>query len=353
VIDLIKNALPELFRHLPIYPEQASSVALEVDLLYLVWVGLSIFFSVVIATVAIYMMVHYRRRGPGQVGAPETHAPIVEALSMTIPFAIAMAMFVWGAKVFVDLKRPPDDAVEYFAFGKQWMWKYQHPNGLRQINDLTIPVDTPIKVTMTSEDVIHSFFVPAFRVKQDVLPGRYTTVWFTATKTGQYHMFCAEYCGSEHSLMGGTVTVLDRGEYEVWLRRESDPNRASPASTGEELFSSLACVTCHAGADSSRGPALHGLFGREVRLASGETVRADDNYLRESIVAPMSKIRAGYQPVMPTFAGQVNEEQLVDLVRYLKTLGSEGSAPGRTDHGDTASEELHGALAPAAGASGG
>ncbi|HVS15152.1 MAG TPA: cytochrome c oxidase subunit II [Thermoanaerobaculia bacterium] len=330
MIDIIKNALPSLFDNLPLFPEQASSMALPVDVLYGVWGALSIFFSVLVGGGAIFMMVRYRRRTRGQVGAPPTHAPIVEVFSMTVPFAIAMTMFVWGTKVYVDLRRPPENAIEYFAFGKQWMWKYQHPNGLRQINDLTIPVDTPIKVTLTSEDVIHAFFVPAFRVKQDVLPGRYTTVWFTATKTGQYHMFCAEYCGSEHSLMGGTVTVLERDQYEAWLREESAPN-ANPAATGEDLFTALACATCHQEQDSHRGPTLHGLFGKEVVLASGETVRADETYLRESILEPNRKLVRGYMALMPTFTGQVTEEQVGHLVRYLKTLGT-ASADGAGEH---------------------
>ncbi|HVS66251.1 MAG TPA: cytochrome c oxidase subunit II [Thermoanaerobaculia bacterium] len=368
MIDNIKNAMPQLFEYLPLHPEQASSVSLPVDILYFVWMALSLFFSLLIAAAAIFMMVHYRRRAPGQVGAPETHAPVVEALSITIPFAIAMAMFVWGAKLYVDLRRPPENAVEYFAFGKQWMWKFQHPNGLRQINHLTVPRDTPIRITMTSEDVIHSFFVPAFRVKQDVVPGRYTTVWFTATETGEYHLFCAEYCGTEHSLMKGTVTVLEREEYEAWLRRESDPATATPASTGEELFTSLACVTCHEESDTTRGPALHGLFGSEIRLASGATIEADESYLRQSILEPMADIRAGYQPLMPTFAGQVSEQQLADLVRYLKTLGAQRASvehprpenatpqhgsPDRVE--ETRSEPTRGrqAPAPAAGASGG
>jgi cytochrome c oxidase subunit II len=322
VIDLIKNALPDLFQNLPLHPRHASSVAAEVDALYLTWVGVSIFFTTAVFAAGLFMMIRYRRRHAAEVGAPETHAPIIEALSMTVPFAIAMTMFVWGAKVYVELRRPPADAVEYFAFGKQWMWKYQHPNGLRQINDLTIPVDTPIKMTMTSEDVIHAFFVPAFRVKQDVVPGRYTTTWFTATQTGVYHVFCAEYCGSEHSLMGGKVTVLERDEYEAWLREESSPT-ANPASTGADLFTALACSTCHQEQDSHRGPSLHGLFGKDVVLASGETVRADENYLRESILEPNRKVVQGFMALMPTFAGQVTEEQLVDLLRYLKTLGAD------------------------------
>jgi cytochrome c oxidase subunit 2 len=235
-------------------------------------------------------------------------------------------MFVWGTKVYVELRRPPEDALEYFAFGKQWMWKYQHPNGLRQINDLTIPVDTPIKMTLASEDVLHAFFVPAFRVKQDVVPGRYNVVWFEATRTGQFRMMCAEYCGTDHSRMGGMVTVLEKEEYEVWLRGESQPVGSPAGSAGEDLFTSLACATCHTGEDSERGPSLHGVFGSEIELASGGTVRVDEQYLRESILEPLEKLRRGYQPLMPTFAGQVSEEQVAGLVRYIKSLPSSPAA---------------------------
>lgn len=321
MIGIIRNALPDIFKNFPLFPPQASSRAGEVDALYLTWLAVSVFFSVLIFAAIVYLMIRYRRRHHGEVGAPETHAPVVEAISMIVPFAIAMAMFVWGAAVYVDLRRPPENAVEYLAFGKQWMWKYQHPNGLREINNLTIPVDTPIKVTLTSEDVIHAFWVPAFRVKQDVLPGRYTTVWFEATQTGEFHMMCAEYCGTEHSLMGGTVTVLERDEYESWLREESAP-MAAPASTGASLFTALACTTCHQEGDSKRGPSLHGLFGKEVTLASGETIRVDETYIRESILEPNRKVVSGYMALMPTFQGQVTEEQLASLVLYLKTLGT-------------------------------
>ena len=318
MIEMIKGYLPGILDNLPLFPTQASTVAGEVDALTIVWSLISLVSGTIIVAAIIYFMLRYRRRSFDEVGGPELHAPMVEIVSMAIPFVVCMAMFVWGAKIFYDLERVPDDAVEYYAFGKQWMWKYQHPNGLREINDLTIPVDTPIKMTMTSEDVIHSFFVPAFRIKQDVLPGHYTTVWFEATKTGTYRQLCAEYCGSEHSLMGGKVHVLPKAEYERWLTEEQ-PERADPVSSGEQLFTSLSCTTCHTG-DTSRGPALHGLFGSEVQIADGETVTADESYIRESIVRPRTRIREGYAALMPTFEGQVNEEQLHDLVAYIKTL---------------------------------
>ncbi len=318
MIEMIKNALPEMLDNLPLFPEQASTLAGEVDALYLVWVALSLIISVGLFSIIIFLAVRYRRRAAGEVGAGELHAPAIEVVSMVVPFVVVMAMFVWGTKVFVDLRQPPKDAIEYFAFGKQWMWKYQHPNGRRQINDLNVPVDTPIKLTMTSEDVIHSMFIPAFRVKHDVVPGRYTTVWFEATKTGEYHQFCAEYCGTEHSLMGGTVTVMEKDEYEAWL--QADDTGSLPLSSGEELFTSLACSTCHTGEDGARGPALHGVFGSEVQVAAGGTVQVDESYIRESILNPRAKVRAGYMPLMPTFEGQISEEQLMDIINYIKTL---------------------------------
>src|SRR6202035_1404444 len=238
---------------------------------------------------------------------------------------INLAMFGWGAKVYFDLYRPPANAVEYFAIGRQWMWKFQHPEGNREINQLHVPVGQAVKMTMTSEDVIHSFYVPAFRLKQDVLPGRYTTVWFRPDRPGTYHLFCAEYCGTEHSLMIGSVVVMEPTDYEAWLSG-SRPG-VSTVDSGAQLFQSLACVTCHAPAPGmpARAPRLEGLFGRAVKLADGRTVTADDNYIRESILSPAAKVTAGWEPIMPTFQGQVTEEQLVQLVAYVKSL----AAPAR------------------------
>lgn len=321
MIEMLKNYLPNMLEGMPLFPPQASTVAGPVDTLYLVWGALSIIVTVALFALIIFFAVRYRRRNEMEVGAGELHAPVIELVSMVVPFVVAMAMFAWGAAVYVELREPPKNAVEYFAFGKQWMWKYQHPNGRRQINDFTIPADTPIKMTMTSEDVIHSFFIPDFRVKQDVVPGRYTTLWFEATKPGRYRMLCAEYCGSEHSLMGGWVTVLERDEYEAWL--QADDTGTLPVSSGEQLFTSLACSTCHQSGDNSRGPSLHGLFGNDVQIATLGDVTADEAYIRESILEPRAKVRSGYMPLMPTFRGQVSEEQLLDLVTYIKTLNPE------------------------------
>jgi len=198
------------------------------------------------------------------------------------------------------------------------MWKLQHPEGRREINELHVPVNRDIKLTMASEDVIHDFFVPAFRVKADVVPGRYTTLWFRATQPGRYHMFCAQYCGTNHAIMGGWVTVMEPAEFQTWLA--GGPAEGSLASAGEKLFQSLACNTCHRNDSQARGPSLEGSYGSTVRLDNGQVVVADDAYLRESILHPNAKIVAGYQPIMPTFQGLVTEEQVLQLIAYIKSL---------------------------------
>ncbi len=301
-----------------LFPESASSFSGEVDLLFFAWTGISIFFSLLITGLILYFFVRFKSPYKGATGTPEHASWPLEVTWSVIPLLIALAMFAWGTKVFFRIARPPADAVEYFVTAKQWMWKIQHPTGNREINALHVPVGVPIKLTMTSEDVIHSFFVPAFRTKMDVLPGRYTSLWFTATKPGKFHLFCAEYCGSEHSLMGGWVYAMEPAEYEGWLAGRGPAQR--PAESGQKLFAELACDTCHRGDQSQRGPGLEGLFGREVQLASGRTVIADETYLRESIVSPGTKMVAGYAPLMPTYQGQLNEEQLNQLVAYIKSL---------------------------------
>ncbi|HEX9943476.1 MAG TPA: cytochrome c oxidase subunit II [Thermoanaerobaculia bacterium] len=312
----------------PLFPESASTVSGDVDLLFVVWSVISLFFTVLIAGLILYFMVRYRRRHPEDVGANERAAIWLEVGWSVIPLAIMLAMFVWGTRVFFQIYRPPKDTVEFNAIGRQWMWKVQHPGGQREINTLHVPVNQPIEVKLASEDVIHSFYIPAFRVKQDAVPGRYTSVWFQPTRPGVYHLFCAEYCGTEHSRMIGSVIVMEPQAYETWLA--GGATGRSLVASGAELFQSLACVTCHrAGASGrlARGPALEGLYGSQVKLADGRTVIADDNYLRESILNPTAKLVAGWEPVMPTFQGQVSEEQLTELIAYVRSLGPAGSAP--------------------------
>ena len=256
----------------PLFPEEASTIAGQVDALTLAWLAISAFFSLLIAGLILYFFVHFRRRRSGETGSTEDVNTLpLELLWSVIPLIIALVMFAWGAKVFFVAFRPPADAVEYWVTGRQWMWKIQHPEGVREINTLHVPVGQPVKLTMTSEDVIHSFYLPSFRVKSDVLPGRYTTVWFTATKVGTYHLFCAEYCGAEHSLMSGSVIVLEPEAYERWL--ETGQVGPTMQASGAELFQQLACVTCHLGPDAPAGrapraPSLEGLFGNQVALAA-------------------------------------------------------------------------------------
>ena len=310
---------------LQFFPDAASSLAGQVDALYLVWAAVSVFFSLLIAVLLVYFFVKYRRPAGedhvNDIGQEERAAPMLEIGWTVIPLIICLAMFVWGTRVFFDLYRPPSDALEYFAVGKQWMWKFQHPEGVREINDLHVPIGRSIKVTMTSEDVIHSFYVPAFRTKQDAVPGRYTTLWFKATKAGTYHLFCAEYCGTEHSRMVGRVIAMEPQEYEKWLA--GSPAGKTPVASGAQLFQTFACDTCHRSSGDprpARAPQLAGLYGREVALADGGTAKADDTYLRESILNPGAKLVAGWQAIMPTFQGQVSEEQLAALLAYIKSL---------------------------------
>ena len=306
-------------------PVQASTVAGRVDALYFFLIAVTAFFSLLIAGLIIRFAIVYRRRRDDEYPRPIHGSLALELIWTIIPFMIAMVIFVWGASVFVTLKRPPNDALQVYAVGKQWMWKLQHLEGRREINELHVPVGRPVRVTLTSEDVIHSFYVPAFRIKQDAVPGRYTTAWFEATKPGTYHLFCAEYCGTQHSGMIGRVVVMDPAEYQLWLGGEHANGAAGSgtppvAVAGQDLFDKLGCQTCH-GAAGGLGPALTGLPGSTVKLQDGGTVVADDNYIRESILNPQAKVVAGYQPVMPTFKGQVSEEQLIQLITYIKALG--------------------------------
>jgi cytochrome c oxidase subunit 2 len=308
----------------PLFPDAASTVAREVDALYLAWVAISLFFSLLIAALIVVFFMRYRRRKWRRFGSTAHIQTLpVEIAWSVVPLVIVLSMFGWGAKVFLDQMRPPADAVGFYGVGKQWMWKFQHPEGAREINALHVPVGQPIRLTLTSEDVIHSLFIPAFRVKTDVLPGRYTTLWFEATTPGEYHLFCTEYCGTEHSRMIGTVYALPPEDYETWLAtgQVGVPLRVS----GGELFSRFACDTCHRMEKATpelpaRGPTLAGLFGTEVELLGGRTVTADETYLRRSILEPQAQVVAGWQPIMPTFKGQMSEEQLNALVDYVKNL---------------------------------
>ncbi|MGB7438706.1 MAG: cytochrome c oxidase subunit II [Candidatus Acidiferrum sp.] len=306
---------------LPFFPEEASSFARNVDTLFFFILLTCLFFAVLVTLLAIYAAFKYHRTSPGQVGSTVEGSMVLEIGWTVIPLILALVMFAWGAVVYVDFRTAPKDTLNIYVTGKQWMWKLQQPNGKREINELHIPVNRNIKLIMGSEDVIHDFYVPAFRAKMDVVPGRYNTLWFRPTRIGKYHFFCSQYCGTNHAEMGGWVTVMDPAEYAAWLADES--GNVNPVSAGEKLFTQLACVTCHLSNGTGRAPSLNGLYGNKVLLADGSTVNADDAYIRESILQPKAKIVAGYQPVMPTFQGLVTEEQILNLTAYIKSLESQ------------------------------
>jgi cytochrome c oxidase subunit 2 len=305
----------------PLLPESASTLSGDVDALYFYLCGVTIFFALLIGGVLVFFVIRYRRRNPFEIPRPIEGSHKLETLWSVIPLLIAMSFFAWGASLYFRQYRPPKNAMEVYVVGKQWMWKFQHTTGQREINELHVPVGRKIKLIMTTEDVIHDLFVPAFRIKTDVVPGKYTTEWFEATKPGRYHFFCAEYCGMNHSGMGGWVVVMEPTEYENWLR--GNANQSSPAAAGRGSFESLGCVSCHgANAEGGRGPALIGLFGSKVVLSNGQTLTADEGYIRESILNPQAKIVTGFGPIMPSFQGQVNEEQLLQVVAYIKSLST-------------------------------
>jgi cytochrome c oxidase subunit 2 len=314
----------------PLVPEQAASVAGEVDALFLFILAVTGLFAAGIWVALIFLAVRYRRRSDSD-SPPEIHGSLVLELTWTIvPLLLMGVMFVWGAKVYFHLNRPPSEAMTVSVVGKRWMWKLQHPTGQREINELHVPLGRAVKLVITSEDTIHSFFVPAFRIKKDAVPGRYNTAWFRATKVGSFHLFCAEYCGTEHARMGGRVVVMEPGAYQAWLA--GGPPAESPVVAGEKLFTELNCITCHRPDSTGRGPVLLGIFGRPVSLASGDTVVADESYVRESILNPAAHVVAGYQPVMPSYQTQVSEEQLISLIAYIHSLQvpAEGApAPAR------------------------
>ncbi len=302
----------------PLFPDNASTVAGDVDALYISLAVMTLVLSVGIFVTIFTLAIKYRRRPDNELAQEQEPPAILEAGWIITPFLIMMGIFVWGSWLYFHLARVPDDALDIYATGKQWMWKFQHTGGQREINTLHVPVNRHIRITMASEDVIHSLFFPYFRVKMDVLPNRYRTMWFQATKPGRYHIFCAEYCGTLHSGMVGWVEVMEPTDYQKWLAGGVE---GSLASQGEKVFQRLACNTCHTGDATGRGPVLQGLYGTDVMLSDNTTVKADDNYIRESILNPHAQIVKGFGPIMPVFQGQVSEDDLLKLLAYVKSLG--------------------------------
>jgi len=317
-----------MLNNFPLWPEQASAMARNVDALYIFLLIVTGMMTLLIFVCLFYFAARFRHRPGVRAEQIEGSTPL-EITWSTIPFLVFMVIFAWGAVVYFKERTPPADSAEVYVVAKQWMWKLEHAEGQREINELHVPVGRDVKLIMTSQDVIHSFYIPAFRIKQDVLPGRYTVEWFRATKPGVYHLFCAEYCGTQHSGMVGDIVVQEPAQYEAWMNGGS----SGPLSaTGEKVFAELGCATCHRNDAQGRGPNLQGVFGKPVQLEDGRTVTADENYLRECILDPGAKRVKGFQPIMPTFQGLVTEEQVNALVAYIKSIsaGKQGGSAKAT-----------------------
>lgn len=301
-----------------LFPDQASTIAPKVDWLYLALILVTGSVALLIFTLITVYSIRYRRRRIDQRGAHIEGFVPLELFWAVIPFLIFMGIFAWGGVIYYERSSPPKGTIDIYVVGKQWMWKLQHLEGPREINQLHIPAGYPVRLLMTSQDVIHSFYVPAFRIKQDVLPGRYTSQWFQATKPGRYHLFCAEYCGTEHSRMIGTIEVMRQEDFQQWIeaQRATQPMKSS----GKEVFARLGCDSCHSSTDTPLGPSLHNVYQRKTSLKGGGSIIADESYLRESILNPADRIVHGYQSTMPTYRGQISDEQLNELIEYIKSL---------------------------------
>jgi cytochrome c oxidase subunit 2 len=299
-----------------LFPEQASTLAPQVDYLYGFLIAVTTFFTALIVALVVGFAIKYRRR-PGREAEQTETVMGLELLWTAVPTILVLVMFVWGAALFLAETIPPKGAQDIYVVGRQWMWKVQHTNGRREINELHVPVGRAVKLTLASQDVVHSFYIPAFRVKQDAIPGQYRTMWFEASKPGEYHLFCAEYCGTNHSRMIGRIVVMEDIEYQKWLGGSTEQ---TPAEEGGDLFVQFDCVSCHGTGARQRCPPLGNLYGKQEQLNNGQNVLVDDAYVRESILDPKAKIVRGFEPVMPSFRGQLTEEQILALIAYVKSL---------------------------------
>lgn len=311
-------------QHLPLMPEQASSFAQKYDLVFFAITALTIFFTVAVVIAIIYFIAKYRKGTKADRSNPVSGHMALEIAWSGIPLLMALGIFAWNAQLFVEMRVPPKDSMEIYIVGKQWMWHLQHPSGVRENNRLTVPVDTNVKLTMISQDVLHSFFIPQFRIKQDVLPGRYTAQWFRATKIGTYNLFCTEYCGLQHSEMGGYVRVVSKADYAKWVANGGDDRKpdATPVEMGKILWDRYLCASCHGDKDTEKGPSLIALMGRRREFTDGTATEADAAYMRHSLLNPYDKIVKGYIDSMPDYKEQLNEEDVLNLIEYMKTLGT-------------------------------
>jgi cytochrome c oxidase subunit 2 len=316
-----------MFAQIVWFPEQASTTAAHVDHFLYFLATITGTVGLMVAVLLIGFAVRYRRRTGAAPPPPRFGTTWLELSWTVIPMFFFMVFFVWGATLYFGAYRAPDDAIAVYGIGKQWMWKFQHPEGQQEINELHVSTGQAFKMVLTSEDVIHSFFVPGFRVHMDVLPGRYTSVWFEPTRPGKYHLFCSQYCGTNHAGMVGTVYVMEPVDYQRWLQYGAD---RSLAKQGQKTFLKYRCISCHSADENARAPVLEELYGRPVHLRDGRTVVADDDYIRESIYDPGAKIVAGWENIMPTFKGQASEEEVIELIAFFKTL-RRGQTPRRVE----------------------
>ncbi len=300
-----------------LFPREASTIAPYTDALYFFLILITLIGSVLVGTLVFGFSIRYRRE-KNPVATHVEGSTLLEATWTIIPLALFLVVFVWGALLYFRIYTPPTNSMNIYIIGKQWMWKAEHPGGQHEINALHVPTGRPVQLTMISQDVFHSFSIPDFRVKREVIPGRYSTVWFEATTPGTYHLFCTQYCGTLHSGMIGEVTVLTPEDYQKWTQQST--SGMSLAQNGERLFSSMGCNACHNGTAAARGPNLGGVYGSKLQLANGSEVQVNEAYLRDSILNPSQHVTAGYAPIMPTYQGQVSEDGLIDLVEYIKTL---------------------------------
>jgi len=302
-----------------LFPAEASGISPYVDALYVFLLLMTVVGTVLVAVLLFVFSIRYRRE-KNPVATQIEGSTLLEATWTIIPLAIFLVTFVWGALLYFRIYNPPANAMNIYVVGKQWMWKAEHPGGQHEINALHVPTGQPVQLTMISQDVFHSFSIPDFRIKREVIPGRYSTVWFEATQPGTYHLFCTQYCGTQHSGMVGEVTVLKPDDYKKWLQQSN--SGMSLAQNGERLFASMGCNSCHSGTAAARGPNLAGVYGAKLTLTDGSQVLVNDAYLRDAILNPSQHVTAGFAPIMPTYQGQISEDGLIDLVEFIKNMQS-------------------------------
>lgn len=303
------------------FPEGASRNAGDVDRLFYFILAISVFFFFIIVSAMTVFTIRYRRQDPADTPEGAHHNTLLEVTWSVIPGIIVAVIFIWGFVAYLNMRTPPDNSYEIQVISRKWSWAFVYPNG-HVDNDLHVPIDQPIRLVMSSDDVIHSLYVPAFRIKMDLVPGRYTETWFEATRAGEYTLYCAEYCGTQHSTMLAKVVVHPSGEFEPWLENAANLlENLTPVEAGEVLYQRRGCAQCHSLDGSAKaGPTFLEVYGTTQLMTSGESVLVDENYLRESILEPQAKIRAGYRPVMPTYQGQLNDGEIAAIIAFIKSL---------------------------------